>query len=93
MKIDRINNRNIELDRMERANQQYKREEDYRKVIEKKNIERIIAERVERNMRLDRDKGRYIDVDVWWLYLYYLYCGSNRGGIMGYEKKRWLEVI
>ena len=64
MKIDRINNRNIELDRAERANQQNKREEDYRKVIEKKNIERIIAERVERNMRLDRDKGRYIDVEV-----------------------------
>ena len=64
MKIDRINNRNIELDRMERTNHQRKIEEDYRKVIEKKNIERIIADRVEKNMRLDRDKGRYIDVDV-----------------------------
>ena len=64
MKIDRINNRNIELDRLERTNHQRKIEEDYRKLIEKKNIERIIAERVERNMRLDRDKGRYIDVDV-----------------------------
>ena len=32
--------------------------------ISKKNIEMIIAERVARNMRLDRDKGRYIDVDV-----------------------------
>ena len=64
MKIDRINNRNIELDRMERTNHQRKIEEDYRKVIEKRNIERIIADRVERNMRLDRDKGRNIDVDV-----------------------------
>ena len=64
MKIDRINNRNIELDRTEKTNQQFKREEDYRKVIEKKNLETIIADRVERNMRLDRDKGRYIDVDV-----------------------------
>ena len=64
MNVSRINQRNIELDRTERANIQYKREEDYRKVIEKKNIERIIAERVERNMRLDRDKGRYIDVEV-----------------------------
>ena len=64
MKIDRINNRNIELDRLERTNHQRKIEEDYRKVIEKRNIERIIADRVERNMRLDRDKGRYIDVDV-----------------------------
>jgi len=64
MKIDRINNRNIELDRLERTNHQRKIEEDYRKVIEKKNIERIIADRVEKNMRLDRDKGRNIDVDV-----------------------------
>ena len=64
MKIDRINNRNIEIDRTERTNQQFKRVEDYRKVIEKKNLETIIADRVERNMRLDRDKGRYIDVDV-----------------------------
>ncbi len=64
MKIDRINNRNMELDRLERTNHQRKIEEDYRKLIEKKNIERIIAERVEKNMRLDRDKGRNIDVDV-----------------------------
>ena len=64
MKIDRINQHNIELDRMERANIQYKREEDYRKVVEKRNLDRIIAERVERNNRLDRDKGRYIDVEV-----------------------------
>jgi hypothetical protein len=64
MKIDRINQHNIELDRLERTNHQRKIEEDYRKVIEKRNIERIIADRVEKNMRLDRDKGRNIDVDV-----------------------------
>ena len=64
MKVDRINNRNMEIDRAEKANEQYKKIEDYRKVIEKKNLETIIADRVERNMRLDRDKGRYIDVDV-----------------------------
>ena len=64
MKIDRINQHNMELERLERTNHERKIEEDYRKVIEKKNIERIIAERVEKNMRLDRDKGRNIDVDV-----------------------------
>ncbi len=64
MKIDRINQHNMELDRLERTNHQRKIEEDYRKLIEKRNIERIIAERVEKNMRLDRDKGRNIDVDV-----------------------------
>ena len=64
MNVSRINQRNIELDILERTNHQRKIEEDYRKVIEKKNIERVIAERVEKNMRLDRDKGRYIDVEV-----------------------------
>jgi hypothetical protein len=64
MKIDRINQHNMELERLERTNHQRKIEEDYRKLIEKKNIERIIADRVEKNMRLDRDKGRNIDVDV-----------------------------
>ena len=63
MKIDTVR-RNLEMYNVERTNIQYKREEDYRKVVEKKNLDRIIAERVERNMRLDRDKGRYIDVDV-----------------------------
>lgn len=64
MNVSKINNHNIELDRMESANIQYKREEDYRKIVEKKNLDMIIAERVARNMRLDRDKGRYIDVEV-----------------------------
>ena len=64
MNVSKINSHNIELDRMERTNIQYKREEDYRKRVEKKNLDMIIAERVERNMRLDRDKGRYIDVEV-----------------------------
>ena len=64
MNISKINNHNIELDRIERSNVQYKREEDYKKVIERKNLDRIIAERIARNIRLGMDKGRYIDVDV-----------------------------
>ena len=64
MNVSKINSHNIELDRMERSNLQFKRDEDYRKVVEKRNLDRIIAERVERNNRLDRDKGRYIDVEV-----------------------------
>lgn len=64
MNISKINNHNIELDRIERSNVQYKREEDYKKVIERKNLDRIILDRIEKNIRLDRDKGRYIDVDV-----------------------------
>ena len=64
MNISKINNHNIELDRIERSNVQYKREEDYKKVIERKNLDRIILDRIEKNIRLERDKGRYIDVDV-----------------------------
>ena len=64
MNVSRINHRNIELDRTERNNTHYNIEKEYRKTVDKKNIEMIIAERVERNMRMDRDKGRYIDVEV-----------------------------
>ena len=86
MNISKINNHNIELDRIERSNVQYKREEDYKKVIERKNLDRIILDRIEKNIRLDRDKGRYIDVDVWRSnHFDYCYCGSNRSGNMGYE--------
>ena len=63
MKIDRIN-RNLEIERTERANVQYKREEDYRQAIEKKNLDRIIADKIQRNIRLGNEKGRHIDVDV-----------------------------
>ena len=46
---------------LEQNNIQRKREEDYRKVVEKRNFEEIVAERVARNIRLDLDKGRNID--------------------------------
>lgn len=46
---------------LEQVNIQKKREEDYRKVVERRNFEQIVAERVARNIRLDLDKGRNID--------------------------------
>jgi hypothetical protein len=46
---------------LEQNNIQRKREDDYRKVVEKRNFEEIVAERVARNIRLDLDKGRNID--------------------------------
>jgi hypothetical protein len=46
---------------LEQVNIQKKREEDYRKVVERRNFEEIVAERVARNIRLDLDKGRNID--------------------------------
>ena len=46
---------------LEQTNIQKKREEDYRKVVERRHFEEIVAERVARNIRLDLDKGRNID--------------------------------
>ena len=48
---------------LEQVNLQKKREEDYRKVVEKRNFDQIVAERVERNRRLDADKGQQVDVN------------------------------
>ena len=48
---------------LEQNNIQRKREEDYRKVVERRNFEQIVAERVARNIRLDLDKGRNIDLE------------------------------
>jgi hypothetical protein len=48
---------------MDRVRQDSKRQQDYTKVVEKRNFDRIIAERVARNLRLDLDKGRKIDVN------------------------------
>jgi hypothetical protein len=63
MSISRVEH-NLHVYRQERVQLQEKREEDYRKVIEKRNFDRIIAERVARNIRLDLDKGRYVDMEI-----------------------------
>jgi hypothetical protein len=62
MNVSRVNY-NLQLARQERIQLQDRREEDYRKVVEKRNLDRIIADRVARNVRLDSDKGRHIDVE------------------------------
>lgn len=63
MKVSSITTYNLQLDHMQRIQQQDKREEDYRKVVERRNFDKIIAERVSRNIRLGLDKGRNIDVE------------------------------
>ena len=63
MKVSSITTHNLELDRMQQIRQKDKREEDYSKVVERRNFDRIIAERVSRNIRLGLDKGRNIDVE------------------------------
>ena len=62
MNVSRIDH-NLQAHRQERIQLQDRREEDYRKVVEKRNFDRIVAERVARNVRLDSDKGRHIDAE------------------------------
>jgi hypothetical protein len=62
MNVSRVDH-NLQMYRQERIQLQDRRQEDYRKVVEKRNVDRIIAERVARNIRLGLDKGRHIDVE------------------------------
>ncbi len=40
------------------------REQEYAKQIESRRLDQIIAERVARNLRLDLDKGRHVDIET-----------------------------
>jgi hypothetical protein len=42
---------------------QEKRDEDYRKLIEKRRLDVIVDERIARNRRLGLDKGQNVDLD------------------------------
>ena len=64
MNVSKITSYNLQLDRIQYVQNQEKRDEDYQKVVERRNFDRIIAERVSRNIRLGLDKGRHIDVEV-----------------------------
>lgn len=63
MNISKVEQSRIRDYNLEQVNIQKKREEDYRKVVEKKNFEQIVAERIARNIRLDLDKGTKVDLD------------------------------
>jgi hypothetical protein len=63
MNISKVDQYRIRDYNLEQSNIQKKREEDYRKVVEKRNFEQIVADRVARNLRLDLDKGRNIDIE------------------------------
>jgi len=54
---------NLEQYQADRARLEKQRTEDYAKKIEERRVEQIIAERVARNIRLDLDKGRNIDIE------------------------------
>jgi hypothetical protein len=54
---------NLEQYRNDQVQLEKNRAEDYNKVIERRRVEQIIADRVRRNLRLDLDKGRHIDIE------------------------------
>jgi len=54
---------NQEQYRLDQTRLEKQRSEDYNKVIEQRRFEQIIADRVRRNLRLDLDKGRHIDIE------------------------------
>ena len=63
MNISKIEQSRIRDYNLEQVNIQKKREDDYRKVVEKRNFDQIVADRVARNIRLDLDKGKNLDVE------------------------------
>lgn len=50
--------------RTEQASLQLQREEEYRKLVDKRRFDEIVAERVRRNIRLGLDKGTRFDAEV-----------------------------
>ena len=54
---------NQEQYRLDQARLEKQREQDYSKKIEQRRLDQVIAERVSRNLRLDLDKGRHIDLE------------------------------
>lgn len=54
---------NLEQYRLDQIRLEKRQEKDYAKKIEERRLDQIIAERVARNLRLDLDKGRHIDVE------------------------------
>ena len=53
----------LEQYRLDQIRLEKQREQDYSKKIEQRRLDQIIAERVARNLRLDLDKGRNIDIE------------------------------
>jgi hypothetical protein len=53
---------NLEQYQLDRCRLEKQREQDYAKKIEERRLDQIIAERVAKNLRLDLDKGRNIDI-------------------------------
>jgi len=54
---------NLEQYRLDQIRLEKQREQDYSKKIEERRLDQVIADRVRRNLCLDLDKGRNIDIE------------------------------
>jgi hypothetical protein len=54
---------NLEQYRLDQTRMDKQQTEEYAKKIEERRVDQMIAERVSRNLRLDLDKGRHIDLE------------------------------
>ena len=54
---------NLEQYQLDQIRLEKQRTEEYAKKIEERRIDQMIADRVSRNLRLDLDKGRHIDLE------------------------------
>jgi hypothetical protein len=55
---------NQEQHRLDQARLEKHQIDDYSKKVEQRRLDQIIADRVRRNIRLDLDKGRNIDIET-----------------------------
>ena len=63
MNVSRVQQEQIKRYNLEQIRQQEHRDEDYRKVIEKRRLDLIAAERIARARRLGLDKGQNVDIE------------------------------
>ncbi len=64
MNVSKITSYDLQMDRVQYVRNQEKRDEDYQKVVERRNFDKIVAERVARNIRLGLDRGQNIDIEA-----------------------------
>ena len=63
MQLSKLERFQIQRYNLEQIRIQEKREDDYRKLVEKRNLDEIVAERIRRNIRLGLDKGHNVDIE------------------------------
>ena len=63
MNISKVQQEQIKRYNLEQVRHQEQRDEDYRKVIEKRRLDLIAAERIARARRLGLDKGQNVDIE------------------------------